>query len=524
MSPKGKSGLYLRGKVWWMHWYDEAQARQSASTGKREKAEALKVLQAVEREVIRNIRLGVVTEGPPTFERRSGKWIADRKRRGVASAKDDAGRLRHAMPTLGHLLVTDIRPGHIKDLFRELRMKCGPGKDQMAPRSVRHVYGVLRTFFGDLVADELIPANPCVLKRGDLPKKVDKDPLWRRTAVYTREEVEQLISDERIPENRRVLYALIFLGGMRIGEAAARQWSDYDATIKPLGRMGIASSFNRKENRLKPVKSQVPRELPVHPALAQVLARWKLGGWAGMMGRAPRAEDLIIPSSTGRFLQDPVVLEKLHADLDTLGLRRRRTHDARRTLVSLALGDGARKDILEWITHGPKGDIMSLYTTLPWESLCAEISKLKIGLLEGRLLSMPKTLNAGGDLVQSWYSPPAEIKRPPSLANLEAQLHLPRAGLEPAEAGNARHSETTFGGVSPLAGDSRRSVEPSEERRNCTNVPAGLPPIDPRDILEILRALLGDHQTQDPHHEDMCGLCIRTKAAISILEKDGGSR
>jgi hypothetical protein len=40
--------------------------------------------------------------------------------------------------------------------------------------------------------------------------------------------------------------------------------------------------------------------------------------------------------------------------------------------------DGARKDILEAISHGPRGDIVSVYTTFPWPVLCAEVGKLNI--------------------------------------------------------------------------------------------------------------------------------------------------
>ena len=40
--------------------------------------------------------------------------------------------------------------------------------------------------------------------------------------------------------------------------------------------------------------------------------------------------------------------------------------------VTLALADGARKDVLRWVTHGPEGDIVDLYTTLPWATLCEE--------------------------------------------------------------------------------------------------------------------------------------------------------
>lgn len=50
---------------------------------------------------------------------------------------------------------------------------------------------------------------------------------------------------------------------------------------------------------------------------------------------------------------------------ETLGLRRRRGHDLRRTFITLAQVDGARRDLLETVTHGPRGDIVSIYTTFP---------------------------------------------------------------------------------------------------------------------------------------------------------------
>jgi len=52
-------------------------------------------------------------------------------------------------------------------------------------------------------------------------------------------------------------------------------------------------------------------------------------------------------------------------------------------------GDGARKDVLRWVTHGATGDIVDLYTTLPWAALCVEVQKLRIELREGRVLEFP---------------------------------------------------------------------------------------------------------------------------------------
>jgi len=103
-----------------------------------------------------------------------------------------------------------------------------------------------------------------------------------------------------------------------------------------------------------------------------------------------------VPKHDGRNRDAHFVLYWFRRDCEVLGLRQRRQYDSRRTFVSLAQADGARKDILRWISHGPEGDIVSLYTTLPWQALCEEVAKLKIGLRSGRLIELPKVANASG--------------------------------------------------------------------------------------------------------------------------------
>jgi hypothetical protein len=79
----------------------------------------------------------------------------------------------------------------------------------------------------------------------------------------------------------------------------------------------------------------------------------------------------------------------LGRDLKALGLRGRRGHDLRRAFITLAQVDGARRDLLEVITHGPRGDIVSIYTTFPWPALCAEVAKLRINRLAGDVIALP---------------------------------------------------------------------------------------------------------------------------------------
>jgi hypothetical protein len=53
--------------------------------------------------------------------------------------------------------------------------------------------------------------------------------------------------------------------------------------------------------REKDVKTKVPRAVPVHPALAKLLADWRQWGWKKMVGvdHEPRPDDLIVPSRRG---------------------------------------------------------------------------------------------------------------------------------------------------------------------------------------------------------------------------------
>ncbi len=124
----------------------------------------------------------------------------------------------------------------------------------------------------------------------------------------------------------------------------------------------------------------------MHATLARVLAEWKLAGWERTYGRAPSADDFIVPTRNMTERPSPDAQYALLLDLAMLGVRPRRGHDLRRTFITLAQVDGARRDLLETITHGPRWNIMNVYTTFPWPALCDEVRKLKIELREGQVL------------------------------------------------------------------------------------------------------------------------------------------
>lgn len=394
--------IYSRkdSKYLWMKWQSVGGTWESDSTKTTDRAEAEAMLAEIEREVAAKRKAGFVLEGPLTFWRYVDKsWSKKRHELEKANAKREHQELkRHAKP-LHNIPLIDVTRDDIVSLIRQLM------RSELAPRYILNIYGSIRLVFRDAVIEGHVKGTPCTLRadRGELPNNEDKDPLWRDTAVFSRQEVETLISSSLVAPRERVLYGLLFLTGMRVGEAVARRWRDYDTTMQPLGRLLIATSFSEKRRKEGKTKTKKAKTAPVHPTLARLLAEWKLGGWEQLEGRAPGPDDLIIPPGPehrygGRrqempdgqpYFRPPTQVHKqLQDDCAELGFRKRRVHDCRATFKTLTEDDGCREEIIQKITHPPKTDVVSLYKRVVWTTLCAEISKLNITIREGEVVEL----------------------------------------------------------------------------------------------------------------------------------------
>ena len=342
-------------------------------------------------------RVGVAPEDVMTLDRVYDKWLARRLRLGLRNTPNERGQLeKHVLPMLGQAPLHEIRVRHIRDLVDGLRAS------KLAPRTVRSIYGTLHKLFADLVVDELLGSTPCVLTKDQLPKLRDKNPEWRAQALFTRAELELLISADVVPWDRRVLNALMLLTGGRLGEVVGLRWRDLDETAEQLKRLDISRSYDQA------TKTESPRSVPVHPVLDKIIMEWKRDGFFTIMGRRPTRDDLIVPSRRGRIRSRHQVRNTFLEDLQRRELRPRRVHDTRRTFITIARVDGARLDVLEQITHAPKRNIMDLYTTLPWPTLCLAVRCIRVRRLSAsdvrwRIESMQeeKRLGVAGTLVRN---------------------------------------------------------------------------------------------------------------------------
>jgi integrase len=354
-------------------------------------------------------------------------WIEARRKAGVRNARTEELFLTsYVIPAIGDLALGEVKRTHVKDMVAGLtRTRSERTGEILSARTVLHVYRTLVTAFKDAVDDEKITASPCTLRtrKGELPKKRDKDPKWRTSAVYTREEITALLSDPRVEIDRRALYALQALAGLRGSEATGRRWQDYDASAVPLGRLTVATQADGTDDETETKTGEI-REVPVHPTLASILEEWRRA-FPVYFGRAPRPEDPIVPSRASRagrlsFRSASGVFERLASDLEALGLRRVPSlrHAMRATFLSLLEVDGANMGIARRATHAAPADVVGGYIRVQWADLCREVARLQVS-------------------IAARYSPRDSDSPEPSFL-------LGVAGFEsPPESGSRAHSSTS---------------------------------------------------------------------------------
>lgn len=385
---RAAGSLRKRGATWFLRYYAAGRlVEESAQTGDERAARSLLVQR--QREIAAGTwrapggRVEVLTVSAYL-----DSWIARRTASGVHNADTEAALFdRHVKPVIGSLPLASLTRVHVRDLVGKVLATTGERTgDVLAPRTVLHVYRTLATACADAVLDKRIPETPCTLRtrRGELPRKRDKDPKWRALAVYSRDEAETMIASSVVPSDRRTLYALQLLAGQRVSEARGRRWRDYDPDAKPLGRLTVASQADTGPDGEHDTKTQEVRSVPVVPALAAILEEWKRTGFPLLFGRHPQPDDPIVPSRedpTGRsFRSQSAVFERLVDDLASANVRRVPSPGLamRATFLTLLENDGANMGIARRATHKAPSDIVGGYIRTSWADLCREIGKLTL--------------------------------------------------------------------------------------------------------------------------------------------------
>ena len=350
-------------------------------------------------------------------------WNTRRRNRRNAprTHKDDASRLRdHVVPELGECALSDLTVRDVRRLLRKLDTKTSEttGK-KLSPNTIANVFGTLSKMLSDAERDlrtrGIDFTSPCALLDDDeKPKRVA-----RPRDYYRRGDVEALISDPRVPDDRRAFWALLFLTGMRHDEAAGLRWRDIE-DAQPLPRIeltGQAGGRPLKEDRRNEGKRRV---VPVHPTLSRVLGSWRRVGFPALYGRFPRPGDYLVPSPVDVDAYRPKrsSLKQIERDAKAIDVKPRTVHETRNTFLTLASEDAPELEhVIRQITHSAKvGGASETYMRTRYLAKCeamqrfdiriergAEVVALEVsgaGPIAGPLLAHEKSAPKGADFIR----------------------------------------------------------------------------------------------------------------------------
>lgn len=360
--------------------------RPTGLRGAEKEALAIKVL-AKERAALVVVAAAGGRGGILTLDNWAAEWIRGLRERRHRSVTYYETRYRvHVAPVLGRKALAEIDCRALTDFLRGLL-------GVRAPRTVASAWTVLRMLLARAVEAGHLDADPSSeVKDEDLPLDEDRNPTWRAGALFSMDEAAMLLFDERIPDARRVTYALLFYLGARASEVAALAVGSWlPPPQPPLGKILIAYSWNYADRALVRLKNRKPREVPVHPTLEGILRAWlaPAGGRFQYTGTTAPGEDAImVPGrprggrrlgQEGHHLDRHVIYHALQRDLKLLGLKRRRVHDSRVTWISEVMSNEGHKEIAKAITHGrPQNtrDAFDGYVHASWPARCREVLRL----------------------------------------------------------------------------------------------------------------------------------------------------
>lgn len=390
MSAKRRDGtgtVYRRGKLYWVAYRLSTGERihESAQTGDERAARSYLAAR------LREVRDGtwqparVRNETPRserTFADDWADWMATRD--DVISRDLDASMgTVHFLPVFGEMRTAEITTAHILDWLATMRRKpssARPGQT-LSKNTIRNVNGRLVTFFSDMEQRGVVTRTPYAgLRKAQRPKAPTRHELTSAKRVFSIDEVQRLIFDERVPMDRRVLYAITYFSGDRIGEACGHQWSDWETTHEPLGMLRIERQYEGLPLKGKRGEAGPPRQAPVHPQFASILSAWKLSGFSMYMGRRPRPTDYIVPTTDGRPRSLDSVAPRLMIDCKTVGITSptSQTHAFRRGMKTHACANGAAEVWIERVLHNASGNVASGYLADDWKAMCSAIECIPV--------------------------------------------------------------------------------------------------------------------------------------------------
>jgi len=327
---KGKGSIYKRSDGKWrgQFWLGDDRKSVTGRT-KKEVEDKIKILEMEERGRLNNGRNLL-------YEDFLDSWLETKKNNVSVNTWSYYNQLvrDYIKPSLGMMILKDIKPGYIQKLYNEMSRKG------IGARTVEKTHSVIRGSLNTALKYGLIILNPA--NATDPPRSQKKEMSYLEL-----EEIEKLIKVGRESNDRYYrIYYLAIITGMRQGELLALKWKKIDLEK---GIIEVKQSLIRlpRGNLVieKPKTKSSVRSIKIGEGTIEVLKEQKeIIKEERKVSKLWKENDLVFPSTVGTPIDPTKILKRFRNLLKKAGLPRIRFHDLRHTSASLMLNNGV--DIL----------------------------------------------------------------------------------------------------------------------------------------------------------------------------------
>lgn len=266
------------------------------------------------------------------------------RRRNTHRRYEQLARL-HALPFLGQLRVSQVKPHHVEALYREL-LALGRSAD-----TVRKVGVMLHAMFTEAVVTEVTTANP-VARIPPLEAKVD------RMHAFSRNEADAFL-EASTPDRNHALYCLALCCGCRQGELLALSWRDID-----FDQSTVTVSKTLEESRgglrlVAPKTKNGRRTIAAPGVVMQALNEHR----QFLVADGTFNADIVFPTTRGTWQRKANLLQRsFYPIIERATLPRIRFHDLRHTCATLLLQAGTNvKLVSETLGHRDISTTLQIY-------------------------------------------------------------------------------------------------------------------------------------------------------------------
>ena len=261
-----KGTIIRRGKSSWRLKYDlprdseTSERRIAYKTVRGKRADAEAELRAILHKIDRGVS---IDPSRITIAEYLNDWLTTVVPHRVApkALERYRGLVRNQInPFLGHIELQKVRPRDIDRWLKDLL-----AESKLAPRTIRHAHGVLRTALNHAAAIELIERNVATLV---------KPPTSERKVVeiLTAEQVVDALDKLRDHPSLFPIVTVALSTGARRGEIAALRWGDIDLEAATV-RIERALEQTAEGLRVKAPKTAAGRRTVSLPAFAVAALR-----------------------------------------------------------------------------------------------------------------------------------------------------------------------------------------------------------------------------------------------------------